>query len=130
MTVSMNTVRGLGLYRKTTKQKHSRYMGGAELLLQRKRVVENGESGGISLVSQKPSWRAGPCVSCCGNRVWWGGICFALVAAAGGLSGLGCLCEVHAPTPPTVGSGGLGFILRQPFRNGHEDLIDIHGSLC
>lgn len=37
------------------------------------RVVENGESGGISLVSQKPSWRAGPCVSCCGNRVRWGG---------------------------------------------------------
>lgn len=69
MTVSMNTERGLRLYRKTTKQKH-RYMVGAELLLQRKRVVENGESGGISLVSQKPSWRVGPCVSCCGNRIW------------------------------------------------------------
>ncbi len=45
MTVSMNIVRGLGLYRKTTKpqQIHVR----AELLLQRKRVVENGESGGF-----------------------------------------------------------------------------------
>lgn len=44
MTLSMNTVRGLGLYRKTTKQKHRRYMGGAELLLQRKRVVEMGKA--------------------------------------------------------------------------------------
>ncbi len=45
MTVSMNIVRGLGLYRKTTKpqQIHVR----AELLLQRKRVVENGESRGF-----------------------------------------------------------------------------------
>lgn len=32
------------LQKKTTKQKRRRYMGGAELLLQRKRVVEMGKA--------------------------------------------------------------------------------------
>lgn len=70
-----------------------------------------GRSGGVKVVL--------------GQLGRWSG----LVAAAWAAAGLSRLRQVDSSVAAAVCSGQLRLVLRELLRDGHEDLIDVHGGL-